>query len=173
MQAHRPCCTERNSFVGAVAGAAALGFPGSVGGLLRAPPSHPTAVDNLEGKIGVAPAATQSQNESLLLNLHNDENYSHPEILRETIRKPKENGGLKGLGVQDQTRGLLVWPHVCRRSKRSIREAGCQTRTATGSPSAEAMWCCDLGRRRRADEPRIQKHQIEGCCLGPGGADTT
>lgn len=117
-----------------------------MGDLLRAPPSHPTAVDNLEGKIGVAPAAAQSQNESLLPNLHNDENSSHPEIPRETVRNPKEDGGLKGLGVQDQTRGMLVWPHVCRRSKLSIREAGCPTRTATGSPSVEAMRCCDLGR---------------------------
>lgn len=59
---------------------------------LPSAPSHPTAEDNLEGKVGVAPAASQGQNESLLPNPLHDEDYSHPEIPRETIRNPEENG---------------------------------------------------------------------------------
>lgn len=50
----------------------------------------PMAVDDLVGKVGRTPKATQSPNQSLCSNLHHDENYLNLEIPREGIRKPHE-----------------------------------------------------------------------------------
>lgn len=63
------------------------------------------AVDNLEGKVGVAPTATQSPNQSLYSNLHDDENYSNLEIPRQSMRKPQErlSTGLIEHGGREKT----------------------------------------------------------------------